>query len=378
LFEIVPSSRWVEPSQEARSNPFLALDRWLTGTGRQIRVLDLGNLRTLLEAPEKTVYIEDSCFSWEAGTDQEESAADAMLTSWIQEGAKLIVSLNNSYGISWRMAKYLDGLGIEPTGFADELNGEDEEDEAGEDEAREAGAEEAGETDAEETGEAEAGAETEEQPYFDWNTSFRINETAPEVDRISIMTAGQKNAVKLVTLHMGKGTITFTGTSYFLRSTNLYNRKNAELAVTLLADPDEQSGNRGILFIRGFLEERHLFGNLADRGDLRPLVISILLLIVLGFWMVVPSFGRFKPVFERPGKPLRERFLAEGQFLKKYQALDKYRDAYAREVEQICMIRGVKPPVSGAKKKSDIREFMQYQREAMNILGEKENHGEKS
>jgi hypothetical protein len=36
----------------------------------------------------------------------------------------------------------------------------------------------------------------------------------------------------------------------------------------------------------------------------------------------------------KPGKPLRERFLAEGQFLKKFGALDSYLAAYQDEIKR--------------------------------------------
>jgi hypothetical protein len=45
-------------------------------------------------------------------------------------------------------------------------------------------------------------------------------------------------------------------------------------------------------------------------------------------------FGFFKQDDEKPLKPIRERFLAEANFLKKYRALDTYRAAYIREIRQ--------------------------------------------
>jgi hypothetical protein len=375
LFEIVPSTRRVEPSQEAKSNSFLALDRWLSGTGHPIRVLTGGNLDTLLRSPEKTVYVEDSCFFWTGDIPDGEESGE-MISEWIREGGNLVVSLNKSR-TDWRLAQYLESLGIESYDFMEELNSGDE----GED-PREGTEETAEQEDA--ANDASSGVAERERPSLDWNISLKVDKT-PETDRVRVITTDRKKIIKLVTLYRGKGTITITGTAYFLYSHSLDKQVNAELASALLAEPDTQSGGKGILFIRGIAEERRLFGGLFERGDPRPLIAAALLLIILGFWMVIPSFGRYQPISERPGKPLRERFLAEGQFLKKYGALDKYREAYERELEQHCRARGIEMPARDARDpakagniKTDMRAFMQYQRDVMNMLEEKENHRELS
>jgi hypothetical protein len=50
--------------------------------------------------------------------------------------------------------------------------------------------------------------------------------------------------------------------------------------------------------------------------------------------MAVPLFGVVKSGDERPGRPLRERFLAEGMFLKSYGALDSARAVYVGEIRR--------------------------------------------
>ena len=59
--------------------------------------------------------------------------------------------------------------------------------------------------------------------------------------------------------------------------------------------------------------------------------------------MTLPSFGRYRPAPEKPGKPLHERFLAEGRFLKKNLALGKYIECYEKEIEQRNRIKGIVP-----------------------------------
>jgi hypothetical protein len=68
------------------------------------------------------------------------------------------------------------------------------------------------------------------------------------------------------------------------------------------------------------------------RGKLWFMIAAGLVLVVTGFWMVIPVFGRPKNDQERPGRPLEERFLAEGSFLKKFGALDSYLDIYRKEI----------------------------------------------
>ena len=55
------------------------------------------------------------------------------------------------------------------------------------------------------------------------------------------------------------------------------------------------------------------------------------LLIILGFWMVIPMFGLVSEEKQRSSRPIKDRFNAEIRFLKKYKALDYYLDIYKRE-----------------------------------------------
>ena len=75
-----------------------------------------------------------------------------------------------------------------------------------------------------------------------------------------------------------------------------------------------------------------------EKGNLFPVVISAIILIVMGFWMVIPVFGLVSVEKQRTSKPIRERFTAEIRFLKKYRALDHYLDVYGREqnLSNVC------------------------------------------
>jgi hypothetical protein len=168
----------------------------------------------------------------------------------------------------------------------------------------------------------------------------------------------------LVYLEMGAGSITVTGNPYFLYNGALRSEPNANLAGALF--PEDQAEN-GVLFIRKRPGEKHLFGSLAEKGNTLGIVVSSIVLLVIGFWMVIPLFGRGRPVPALPGKPLRERFLAEGRFLFAYNGLEKYLSAYETELER--RLRGVtekKPEPAG--KKLSLRQFMQRQKQYMEKL----------
>jgi hypothetical protein len=61
-------------------------------------------------------------------------------------------------------------------------------------------------------------------------------------------------------------------------------------------------------------------------------VVSALIVVIAGFWMVIPVFGRRKPGACLPGRSITERFLAEWRFLKKFRALETYLAAYIQEI----------------------------------------------
>jgi hypothetical protein len=121
---------------------------------------------------------------------------------------------------------------------------------------------------------------------------------------------------------------------------NLYidRELNARLAWELTGGGDRE--NRGLLFVRGRRIVRGLWGNLVERGNLLCLVLPFLALTAIGFWMLIPAFGRVRKDAEPPGKPLRERFLAEARFLKKYRGLDLYVGIYIHELRSRLRRRG--------------------------------------
>jgi hypothetical protein len=125
---------------------------------------------------------------------------------------------------------------------------------------------------------------------------------------------------------------------------NLESEENARLAWRLTAAKtgDKNEGEYpGVLFIRGRRAAKDLFGKLAERGNPLPLIVSVLALVSIGFWMVIPGFGVLRFEEERRTRPIRDRFRAEARFLKKYHALDSYLEVYLREIKNKCRDREI-------------------------------------
>ena len=385
--EIVPTTRWEGPSREVRANQYFALDEWLNESGRPVRVLSRGNITTILTGPEQTIFVEISRLTW---TDD-----PGRLIPWLQSGGQLIVSLDAP--LNYHLTDFMQSLGIavmdpySENSITPETDKKPEETAADEPpEPAETAGEPAETTANEEPSEPPETAANEEtaadekppvpqekpgSPDLDLQTSFTITEKKPTVDRITVM--NHRDKIKLVKLELGEGWIVFTGEAEFLHNYSLitYNprrEENINLAGELFFTdrpgnlPEGIAGKEGVLFVRALNGERYFFGNLVERGNPWAMAASLVLLIIVGFWMVIPPFGRFRPAPEKPGKPLRERFLAEGRFLKKYHALGKYLEVYERELEQRSRSRGIASAANGKCTENDIS-FKQFIKEQKDI-----------
>jgi hypothetical protein len=299
--ERVPAQRWVAPSREAVENPLLALERWLDAAGIRCRTEESAAIQDLPGGTEKTVFIQASRFDW--------SGVGEDLTGWIAQGGSLVISQDYpAVEPMMELEEYLGTLGITGTDGAGSAGGDKDNDSTF---------------------------------WLDTRRAYLIVEQPPPVDRIAVLRLN--GAIRLVTLYIGEGSLTITGRTPFLTSTALKN--NADLAWELLLKPGK---NGGVLLVAAFPRKNHLFGALFDRGNPAGFFIAAAVLVITGFWMIIPLFGRSKPPQELPGKALRERFLAEGRFLKKYRALDKYLAVYRLALEQVRRIRGLGPDTAGS------------------------------
>ncbi|MDR2768136.1 MAG: hypothetical protein LBB82_07415 [Treponema sp.] len=324
--EIVPTTRWVDPSRRARDDVFLGLKRTLGALGIPWREAVKSPRRfgeksadagTLAASAEQSVFIQASAFNWEQAGD--------LIIPWVERGGALFIAVDTA---DWDLEQMLKSLGVE---WYDRYSPSPPEE-----------------------AENEAAVEKKDSGVtFDNRFGFRITEQ--KADRISVLR--HFGAIRLVILYKGRGSIALSGSPYFLYPYNLKEEKNAALAADLLIAPARKSG---LLFFVDIGEEQHFFGSLAERGDIRPLGVSLLLLIILGFWMTLPRFGRYKALPQLPGRPLAERFRAEGRFFEKYGALENYALIYRQEYEQLCKRRGVESEAIPFPQKFDRKAFARY------------------
>jgi len=325
LFEIEPRTKWVPPSREALRNKYLALDRWLLSRGISVREESYGNFSTISSAAEKNIFMQASLFHWK-------EEAPEQLTRWIEEGGHLYLVLDYK---------------LLPAGSHTQL----EEEWVYHDEEPFLLLEEFGISAGRGTG-LPGKTYSSDAPYFDEGITFELTDEASQ-EAGSFVIKGRTGLTKLVQVKRGKGKLSVSGPPVFLLSVSLEEEPNARLALVLFGEggaaaskeapaavsAENAGGNStGWLFIRGTTKTQGLFGSLWRQGNLLVLLISILVLLAACFWAVIPLFGIVKEDSrisgEKPGKPLRERFLAEGRFFKRYGALNVYREVYIKEIKR--------------------------------------------
>jgi hypothetical protein len=167
----------------------------------------------------------------------------------------------------------------------------------------------------------------EDIPDFYWRIRFYIEEDAD----IFVINDNAGNT-RLAEIKLGDGTLTVTGTPAFMYYYNLGRETNAKLAWELTGARADEAG---VLFIndRNRNTSGYFFGRIMERGNLVPALVSALLVILLGFWSVIPLFGLVFEEKQKNARPIKERFAAEFNFLKKYRALDYYLKTYMRELK---------------------------------------------
>ena len=302
LFETEPVTKWVPPSREARGNQYLALDRWLKESGVSARIKSAGDISMISQAAERNIFVQASLFRWN-------DEAVEYLTDWIEKGGKLFLVLDYQ---TMPLTSYLvhDETWIyreeEPFTLLKEFGI---------------------------TAETETGARgnnyDSEAPGFDRDLSFQVSE-----DTNAVILKDWTGHNRLVNVKRGKGELTVSGRPRYLYSNNLGEAPNARLAWALFAEGEAESPESGWLFIRGSTKVRGLLGSLWQEGNLPVPIVSVLVLLIICFWAVLPMFGPVREEAGTPLKALRERFLAEGRFLKRYGALDMYTGKYVKEIKR--------------------------------------------
>jgi len=306
--EIYEDKIFSSPSRDVTSNTYYAMERWLNETGHPVRFEKNFRPSKLAAVEERVVIIHSTASLWNNAQD--------LIIPWIEQGGYLIINLDH-YSISSideNLLKLLSGFGI--TVGEGTLN----------DSVRDESVPE------------------ESIPAFGRNIFLLFDER----DEIFFINDNYGNT-RLVEIPAGDGALVVTGIPYFMNNNFLYKETNAKLTWKLTGARAE-GNNTGVLIIREKHIPKNMFGKIMDKGNLLPVGISAIILIVLGFWMVIPVFGLVAVEKQRTSRPIRERFIAEIRFLKKHSALDHYLDVYEREQNPSS--------VNGNKKAYNYRELI--------------------
>ena len=276
--EIYQYKTYISPSREAFANNYFAMEKWLNETGHPVRVEKQFSSAKLAAAAERVVMVQSKVCSWDN--------ASEFIIPWIEQGGYLVVCMDY---FDENFLELLSGYGV--------------------------GVEE------------KYGIRKREEsiPYFDNLVFFTVDDNA------DIFTINDDQGfARLVEISLGNGALTVTGMPVFMYNNNLKKDINASLAWNLTG-ARANGENMGVLFVWEIYIPKALFGKIMERGNLLPVGISAFLAIFLGFWMVIPVFGLVFAEKQRIARPIRERFIAEIRFLKKYGALDHHLDVYERE-----------------------------------------------
>jgi len=270
------------PSREVRTNNYYAMEKWLKETGHPVRTEKQFAPEKISAIPEKTAVIFATACEWED--------AESYFIPWIKQGNSLTICLDyiNGQKIDKNLREFFLGSGLRVSTVYEN-------------------------------------PETDVIPSISFNFDESINK-----DILKFKINEPDSDVELAMILFKEGMLAVTGHPLFMQNEHLENKVNAYWAWKLTGEL-AAGENKGVLFVRERKIIKSMFGKIMERGNLVPLIISIFLVIILGFWMVIPVFG---PVFEEKQKnsrPIRERFAAEISFLKKYKSLDYYLEANERE-----------------------------------------------
>ena len=289
FFEIFEYKDRIYPTREISRNSFYALEQWLNETGHPVRAENYFYSDRFSEIKEKVMLINSGVLYL---GDAEKT------TEWIERGNYLIIYIDHYSGNSEEELKeYLLNFGVtyeyvqasfSPAKIEDEQINED-------------------------------------LPDLYSRTAFNI-----KIDNEFFAIKDNSGIIRLVEIKIGDGALTVTGAPVFMQNLYLKNEKNAVLAWRLTGARDNGSG---VVFVYPQYRQpsESMLETISKKGNLLPVFISAFLLIITGFWMVIPRFGLIFEEKQRVSRPISDRFLAEIQFLKKFNALNYYLSSYDLE-----------------------------------------------
>ena len=311
--EIYQGKRIILPSDEVSGNIYYAMDQWLMQTGHNVRIENFFNPYLLADTTEKIIMISSRTYSWYSTEE---------IIKWIERGGCFILCLEPTNNIlNQNLLEFLLRFGIIAE-YTPPVYG------IWDDEAQE--------TNRQTNDEVNRG----ENNYPDFYT--HISFTITEKENVFTMKDADGN-IRLVEIPFRDGLLIVTGIPLFMYNYNIGKEANSVLTwnltgARLSGDPNSylqntEENSKGILFFRNKNVNRtfSIFGPIIESGNIVPVIVSALILIFAGFWMVIPSFGKILNEKKQMSRPIKDRLTAEIRFLKKYRALDYYLESLPRE-----------------------------------------------
>jgi len=278
--ELKPDVKPIYPSREAYKNEFLALERWLKKTGFNVRYDNIFIPSDLEKTNEKVIVTLSSLGVW-INTDT--------ILPWIEKGGSLVIFLDSNYRDG--LDNFLFSFGIiirQDNSIITSVQ----------------------------TGDS----------YVDMGGEIYFISDGKE-DMFIIKQSDNK--IRLVEIPVKMGTLTITGIPYFMYNNYINKDINASLSWRLTGErADKETGVLIITDTHTQVPKKSISAAILKRGNLFPVGVSVCLLVIIGFWMVIPGFGLVFSDKQRYSRPIEDRFMAEINFLKKYRALDYYLDVY--------------------------------------------------
>lgn len=308
LFEVYKTTSRAEPSAAAEKNLYLAVDRWLTAEGHHVEYFEHGSAKNIIEN-KTTALIWSSSFDWKDSIE---------LVNHIESGVNVVIFIDDEG--SGELKEFLYEFNIDYRIYTPFENPalEDVEGALSSDEDTEAGG-------IEENTENVEDDDDEPVIFYDDDVYLRAE-------------GGEQSHI--VKIQAGMGSLSVTGIPYFMHWQSLINDKDISEAagiiweLTGLLDSgafEAEKNGESIGGIRIFRNKRSsaalwheyempaFWERFFEYKHSVALCLCILAVIIIGFWMTLAPFGRFKPEGETAVASIEDRFRAEVRFFKKYK-----------------------------------------------------------
>ncbi|MDR3302516.1 MAG: hypothetical protein LBT01_08355 [Spirochaetaceae bacterium] len=372
-------------SIEAKKNIYLAMDRWLGETGHELVIYESGGTEQIIDSGKKNIMIFSSSFDWNDYQNLEELVRyeNYHIVVFIDGGEDEDLS---EFLFNFNIECRLDGLWQERSRDAE--YGDDDK------------------SDTDEAGEQLEQLESLEQKItFDEAVYFSdLGGGEETIDEKYLKDKG--GVIRLIRLHYKAGSLIVSGAPFFMEWQNIRDSVylgNPQLAWSISGALDTEK--QGFALFRSKKaasgKTRHedyadtIFGLFFQNKASYLIVLSALALIIAGFCVTFPAFGRWKLERTAAGKSITERFLCEGRFLKKYKALDFYLKHHADDIRAYYRQNGIDTDdaivryvhitytidrediqaILNSKNKITAKDLLKYRNITMHITGGNKKHG---